>query len=62
MKNEKTSKRTASSASYVMDEKETILAILKRVQRDMATIIKFTEEAASCAASALTQAQDKKKK
>jgi hypothetical protein len=55
MSKEKTSKKTASKAGFVLEEADTVLAELKRSQMAISKAIVLVEAAKSAAASSLTQ-------
>lgn len=62
MKNEKTSKRIASDASYVMHCADSVEAGLSMAQREISKAIVAIRKAKAVAASALTQSPDREKK
>ncbi len=61
-RNEKTSPRAATAASNVLGETRRLIGEFKQFQRTLSTAIQVLEDAETAAASALTQAPDKKRK
>lgn len=61
-RNEKTRKKSATASSYVMSEADQLIGEFKHFQRVLHTAIQVLDSAKTSAASALTQAPDRKKR
>ena len=62
VRNERTSKGVASKAARVMRTIDAAQAMLLNMSRDLGLVFSVLDECKSVAASALTQAPDRKKK